>query len=208
MNSQYNYILILLISSFLFACQPKVKKLPILGHDQIIDGKTVHHTIPNFSFTNQYGETVNNEFYKGKTYVATFFFTTCPTICPVVSRQMLRIYDKYENNPEILLLSHTLDPKRDTVNALKNYAENLEVKAPKWNFVTGNKKEIRGIVDDYFNIVVDDEGAPGGINHSGKIVLVDRNGHIRSFCEGTDPDEVTIFLEEIDLLLKEYETKD
>lgn len=197
-----------MISSFLFACQPKVKKLPILGHDKVVDGKTVHHSIPDFSFTNQYGKTINNEFYKGKTYVATFFFTTCPTICPVVSRQMLRIYDKYETNPEILLLSHTLDPKRDTVNALKNYAENLEVKAPKWNFVTGDKKEIRGIVDDYFNIVVDDEGAPGGINHSGKIVLVDREGHIRSFCEGTDPDEVTIFLEEIDLLLKEYETKD
>lgn len=204
MNILHKISVILILSGLFFACKPSVKKLPILGHDQIIDGKKVHHTIPTFSFTNQYGKPVNNEFYKGKTYVATFFFTTCPTICPVVSRQMLRIYDKYEHNPEILLLSHTLDPKRDTVNALKNYAENLEVSAPKWNFVTGDKKEIRGIVDDYFNIVVDDEGAPGGINHSGKIVLVDRNGHIRSFCEGTDPDEVTVFLEEIDLLLNEY----
>lgn len=206
--SLYKYYLIILLALLLFSCQPKVKKLPILGHDKVVDGKKVHHTIPSFSFINQYGKTIDNNFYKGKTYIATFFFTTCPTICPIVSRQMLRIYDKYENNSEILLISHTLDPKRDTVNALKNYAENLGVSAPKWNFVTGKKKEIRDIVDDYFNIVVDDEGAPGGINHSGKIVLVDRNGHIRSFCEGTDPDEVTVFLEEIDLLLKEYESND
>lgn len=200
---QFLYVVVTL---FIFSsCQFGEKELPILGNPKIVNGEKVPHQIPEFSFINQNGDTISNENYKDKIYVSNFFFTTCPTICPTTSRQMLRIYDKYENDDRIQLLSHTLDPKRDTIQALFNYANNLEVEAPKWNFVTGTKSELHGIVDEYFNIVIEDESAPGGINHSGKIVLVDQNGHIRSFCEGTDPNDVDRFLDDIDILLESYE---
>lgn len=189
---------------FLLSCENN-EKLPYLGNSKIVDGEKVYHTIPSFSFVNQNGETITEENYKNKVYLADFFFTTCPTICPTVMSQMVRIYDKYENNPEVMLLSFSLDPKRDTIGALKAYAENLEVSAPKWNMVTGEKAKIHDIVDDYMNIVIDDPSAPGGINHSGKIILIDKDNHIRSFADGTDKSEVDRLLKDIDILLKEYE---
>lgn len=201
-----NYVLIALLSILLFSCK-KSEKLPILGNPTIENGIEVPHTVPPFLFTNQNGDKISNETFKNKIQVADFFFTKCPTICPTVMSQMVRIYDKYEENEDIGLISFTLDPKRDTVETLKEYADNLEVDAPKWHLVTGEKKELHDLCGEYFNIVVDDEQAPGGINHSGKIVLVDKEGRIRSFAEGTDPHEVDKFIEDIDKLLAEYATE-
>ncbi len=196
--------LYILVAIVLFTACTSEDTLPVLGVPTIVDGKEIPHKIRDFSFTNHNGETITNESYKDKIYVADFFFTTCPTICPTVMSQMVRIYDKYENNPDVMLLSHTLDPKRDTIAALKAYADNLEIDAPKWNLVTGDKKVIRGFAQDYMNIVVEDNEAPGGINHSGKIVLIDKDRRIRAFAEGTDPNEVDELLEDIDKLLQEY----
>ncbi|MDA9774657.1 SCO family protein, partial [Saprospiraceae bacterium] len=156
-------------------------------------------------FTNHNGKTVTHNDFADKIYVADFFFTTCPTICPTVMSNMIKIHDKYIDNPNVLLLSHTLDPKRDTIGALKAYANNLEIDAPKWNLVTGDKKIIRGFAQDYMNIVVEDNEAPGGINHSGKIILVDKDRRIRAFAEGTDANDVEQLLSDIDVLLAEYE---
>ena len=207
MLSSTRNVLFLLFSVTVFVisgCQPE-KPLPVLGNKKKVDGVEVDHTIPDFSFTNQLGNTVTNKDFEDKIYVADFFFTTCPTICPTVMSQMLRIYDKYEDNPQVGLLSHTLDPKIDSIEVLRNYGENLEISAPKWHLVTGTKKEIHEIVDDYMNIVIDDPQAPGGINHTGKIILVDKQRKIRSFADGTDSDEVDQLLIDIDRLLKEYE---
>jgi len=88
---------------------------------------------------------------------------------------------------------------------LKQYADNLEVASPKWNLLTGEKKKLHGMAADYFNIVVEDNEAPGGINHSGKIILVDKKGRVRAFAEGTDENEVEQFILDIEKLLKEYE---
>lgn len=192
---------------FFISCKTGEMKLPVLGQKLDKAGNTVTHLIPDFEFSNHENQIVNNKTFKDKVYVAHFFFTTCPTICPITTRQMLRIYDKYKEDDRVLMLSHTLDPKKDTIGALKNYADNIDVGLPKWHFVTGKKKELRDICTDYMNIVVDDPDAPGGINHSGKLILVDHNRQIRSFCEGTDPDEVTRFLEDIDILLKEYKVE-
>ena len=196
-------ITVALLAFMLFSCQNE-KKLPVLGNPKVVNGQEIPHKIPDFSFVNQNGDTITNKDYDGKIYIADFFFTTCPTICPTVMSNMVRIYDKYENTDEVKLLSHTLDPKRDSIQALRNYAENLEVKAPKWNLVTGEKSLLHGMADDYMNIVVDDPSAPGGINHSGKIILVDKEKRVRSFADGTIKEEVDRFMKDIDLLLLEY----
>ena len=170
----------------------------------MLEGKEIPYSIRDFSFVNQNNEIITQKDFEDKIYVADFFFTTCPTICPTVMTQMLRIYDKYENNPNVALLSHTLDPQVDSIHVLKNYADNLEISAPKWHLVTGPKKEIRSFAKDYMNIVVEDSEAPGGINHTGKIILVDKERRIRSYAEGTDPLEVDKLIEDIDNLLREY----
>ena len=176
-----------------------------MGETQIIDGQKVPHTVNAFTFLNQEGNEVRQKDYEGKIQIADFFFTTCPTICPTVMGNMLTIYDKYETNKDINLVSFTLDPKRDSVMALKNYAENLEVKSPKWNMLTGEKKKLHALATNYFNIVVEDNEAPGGINHSGKIILVDKLGRVRSYADGTDENEVERFIEDIEKLLLEYD---
>ena len=199
------FLLVFSFISILISSCAKQDKLPILGNSKIIDGKEVPHKVGAFDFVNQNGVQFTSEDLKGKIQVADFFFTTCPTICPTVMSQMVRIYDKYEKEESISLVSFSLDPKKDTIGALKAYAENLEVSTPRWNMLTGDKKEIHSLASDYFNIVVDDDEAPGGINHSGKIVLVDKLGRVRAFAEGTDPNEVDQLLIDIDKLLAEYQ---
>jgi protein SCO1/2 len=200
---KYTFLLILCFA-ICFSCKND-KPLPFLGQTQIVNGKKVYHTVNDFFFYNQNGEKVTQEMYKGKIQIADFFFTTCPTICPTVMGNMVSIYDKYEDNDLITLTSFTLDPKRDSIEALRIYAENLEVKSPKWNLLTGKKEELHNLAENYFNIVIEDDEAPGGINHSGKIVLVDKEGRIRSFADGTDVEEVERFIEDIEKLIKEYE---
>ncbi len=183
---------------------PDSTPLPILGRPSIANGDTIPHTIRTFQFTNQEGLEMANKDLQPYLYISDFFFMSCPTICPKVKKQMLRIYNKYESNPQIKLVSHTLDPKRDTPDKLKLYAENLGVDHKKWYFLHGPKEEIFDIADDYFVAAFEDPDAPGGLDHSGKIILVDKSGHVRAFAEGTDPEDVTEFFVDIDKLLLEY----
>ena len=196
--------LLLSITLLAISCKDS-DKLPFLGVPEILDGKEVPHTVGDFSFMNQDSLQVTQSDYQDQIQIADFFFTTCPTICPTVMSNMVKIYDKYEKNEDVRLVSFSLDPKKDTVGALKEYADNLEVSSPKWNLLTGEKKKLHGMAADYFNIVVEDDEAPGGINHSGKIILVDKKGRVRAYAEGTDENEVEKFMEDIDKLLKEYE---
>ncbi len=177
--------------------------LPILGERDVVNGDTVYHTIPDFSFINQDSQVVNNETFAGKTYVADFFFVSCPTICPKVTKQMKRLHDRFQDEEQFLLLAHTIDPVRDTVGRLKVYAEGLGVASSKWHFVTGEKDELYAIADDYFSIAIENPDAPGGFDHSGRIILVDPQRRVRSFCDGTDPASVDKFMEDIEILLKE-----
>lgn len=177
--------------------------LPILGERDVVNGDTVYHTIPDFSFIDQDGQVVNNETFAGKAYVADFFFVSCPTICPKVSKQMKRLHDRFADEDKFLLLAHTIDPVRDTVGRLRVYAEALGVKSSKWHFVTGEKDELYAIADDYFSIAIENPDAPGGFDHSGRIILVDPQRRVRSFCDGTDPESVDKFMKDIEILLKE-----
>lgn len=193
-------ILLLLL---LAGCQVEEGKLPILGEIDIVNGDTIYHTVPDFAFVNQDSQLVTNADFDGRAYVVDFFFTSCPTICPKVKREMLRLYDRYKDEDRISLLSHSIDVRRDTVGRLREYAAGMGVSTPKWHFVTGDKAAIYDIADDYFSVAIEDPDSPGGFDHSGRLILVDANRHIRAFCDGTDPASVDQFMKDIDRLLKE-----
>lgn len=177
--------------------------LPILGPPSLsLNGDSVH-VIPDFSFIDQDSQVVTNETFAGKAYVADFFFIACPTICPKTAKQMLRIYEHFKDEPRLELLGHTLAPKYDTVAALNRYAKGLGVTTNKWHFVTGDQQAIYKIAPEYMSIALEDTDAPGGINHSGYLILVDKNRHIRSFCNGTDPEDVDRFILDIEKLMNE-----
>jgi protein SCO1/2 len=198
--------LISLLFFTLFACgnlPQKTGTLPILGQREFVDGDTVYHQIPDFRFVDQDSQFVTNETFAGKAYVVDFFFTSCPTICPKVKQQMLRIYDRFQEEDQLLFLSHSIDVKRDTVGRLKEYADGLGISSDRWHLVTGDKDAIYEIADDYFSIAIEDNSVPGGFDHSGRLILIDENRHIRSFCNGTDPEEVDRFMKDIEQLLKE-----
>ncbi|BDD10142.1 SCO family protein [Fulvitalea axinellae] len=201
-----------LIAVTLMSCGSGKRKLPFLGHrttvEKVVNGETVvdtvYQTIPDFSFTNQEGQTVSKKDFEGKVYVADFFFTTCPTICPKMSAQMLRLYQRFENTDEVRLLSHSIDTKYDTPPVLKRYAEKLDVKAPKWQFVTGKKEEIYTLGEKHYYVTAqEDKNAPGGFIHSGAFMLIDTHGRIRGKYDGTVPQAVDKLMNDIDLLLQE-----
>jgi protein SCO1 len=205
MKNLHFYAVIITLSlgiSFFTSCKTD-KKLPIFGERDFKNGDTIFQTIPDFSFINQDSQTVTQADYAGKIYVADFFFTHCPTICPKVKKNMLRVLEKYKDNPKVVLLSHTIDPKHDTVGRLKEYANRLNISAPKWNLVTGIKKEIYDIAFYYASVAKEDAEAPGGFDHSGYILLVDSKRRVRAAADGTIDEAVTKFLEDIDVLIKE-----
>lgn len=203
----------------LAACDSTVQKekseeFPILGRKQfverIVDGETVvdtvDHTIPDFRLVNQDSNWVTPESFEGKVYVADFFFTSCPTICPTMKKEMLRVYEAYKDNSNVGIISHTIDPKHDTVALLKDFAERLDVKAPKWHFVTGNKEEIYELGQKgYMVTAMEDENEEGGYIHSGAFILVDKEKHVRGVYDGTNTDDVDRLIKDIDRLLASYD---
>ncbi len=188
--------------AFLLGCSRQEEPLPILGEISVENGDTIYHTIPDFAFIDQDSQLVTNETFKGKIYVADFFFISCPTICPKITAQMLRIYRHFEDDERVALLAHTIDIKHDTIPRLKEYATKLGVRTDKWHFVTGDKEAIYGIADDYFSIAIEDPDAPGGFDHSGTIILVDDQRRVRSFANGTDPESVDRLIEDMEKLLR------
>jgi len=193
------------IISFVKCVDTKPATLPIIGERLGIEtnGDTIYPTVRPFKFVNQDSLTVTDKDFEGKMYVSDFFFTHCPTICPKVTAQMLRVYNAFKDSNSVKLISFSIDPRHDTVGRLKEYANGLGVSAPKWNFVTGNKDTIYALARDYFNIATDDKDAAGGITHSGRIVLVDKKRHVRAFCDGTDAKDVDRFMKDVTALLSE-----
>ncbi|MFZ4635442.1 MAG: SCO family protein [Saprospiraceae bacterium] len=178
--------------------------LPILGNRDVVNGDTIYPTVRDFAFVDQDSQVVTNATFQNKAYVVDFFFIHCPTICPKVKANGLRVYEKYKNDPRVLLLSHSIDTRNDTVPALKRHAEKLGIETARWHLVTGNKDSIYTIADDYFSVATENPEAPGGFDHSGRLILVDKNRHVRAFCDGTDSEDVDRFMLDIDRLLKEY----
>jgi protein SCO1/2 len=183
----------------------EVAELPILGERYVDDNQdTVYHSIADFAFVNQVGDTIRKEDMAGKIYVADFFFTTCPTICPVMKKEMLRVYEQFKGEPNFRILSHSIDPSHDTQAVLKDYAEKLGVPdAATWNFLTGDQEKIFEIGQtSYLTTAMTDDMEPGGFLHSGAFLLVDQQGRIRGVYDGTKTEQVDRLLADIPKLLK------
>src|SRR6188768_1513042 len=165
--------------------QKKEVPLPIFGEREVQGTDTIYHTIDAFRFVDQDSAEVTNATFKNKIYVADFFFTSCRTICPIMKTQMLRVYDSIENDNDVLLLSHSIDPEYDTVGLLHDFAERLGVKSDKWHFVTGVKDSIYKIAQtSYFATALEDRSEPDGFIHSGAFLLIDGQRRIRGKYDG------------------------
>lgn len=197
---------------FLFSCKEKPKRLPFLQMEQqekVVDGKTVidtvFRTIPAFKLFNQDSVAVTDKDFNGTIYVADFFFTSCPTICPTMHRNLLKVYKKYEGNPEVKLASHTIDVKYDVPSKMKAYADKLGVKGTQWEYLWGTKEEIYALAErNYIVAAKEDSKAPGGFMHQGYLILVDKEKRIRGAYDGTLDKEVKKLMEDMDILLNEY----
>lgn len=175
----------------LASCSRKESALPILGVREWNGTDTTYHTIAPFAFVDQDSTVITNQTFKDKIYVADFFFTSCRTICPVMKTQMLRVYEATQDQPDVLILSHTIDPEYDTVALLHDFAERLGVESKRWHFVTGAKDSIYKIAQtSYFATAMEDKTEPDGFIHSGAFLLIDKKGRIRGKYDGTKEEEV------------------
>jgi protein SCO1/2 len=188
----------LVLVACIASCTPKEAKLPIYGIREVEGKDTVYHTIAPFRFTDQDNAAVTNATFADKIYVADFFFTTCQTICPIMKTQMLRLYGDIQDMPDVLLLSHTIDPEYDTVALLHEYAKRLGVKSSKWHFVTGVRDSIYKIAQtSYFATAMQDKTEPDGFIHSGAFLLIDKHRRIRGKYDGTKDEDVNRLLADI-----------
>ncbi|MBG44524.1 MAG: SCO family protein [Aequorivita sp.] len=162
-----------------------------------------YHTIADFSLTNQNGKTITQDDYRDKIYVADFFFTTCLTICPIMTDHMVKIQKELKDDDEVLLLSHTVTPEIDSVAQLKKYALEKGVNDAKWNLVTGDKKEIYDLARKSYLAAKDVPYSENDLVHTENFVLVDKKKRIRGFYDGTDPDAIEKLLADIEILKQE-----
>ena len=159
--------------------------------DSTIQHKAKYHTIADFSLINQNGETITQDTYKDKIYIADFFFTTCPTICPIMTDHMYQIQKEILNDDDVMLLSHSVTPKIDSVAQLKKYAKEKGVIDRKWNLVTGDKKQIYKLArKSYFAVKTDGNGDEYDMIHTENFLLIDKKRRIRGFYDGTNPDDI------------------
>jgi protein SCO1/2 len=169
---------------------------------------------PKFELTNQNNNKISNTNYKGKVYVLEFFFSTCPTICPKMNKNMILIQNQFFGNPNFGIVSITIDPENDTAQVLKEHAQQLGVKSSNWNFLTGDKKYIYDLANKGFNLYAGENSkVNGGFEHSGLFALIDKNGDIRCrkdeygnpilYYDGLEKEGVKALQQDISILLKE-----
>lgn len=177
---------------------------------KLVDSSLQHikkfHKISNFNLVNQNGNNISQEFYHNKIYVADFFFTTCPSICPIMTNNMLKVQEKIKNDPNVLIVSFSVDPKTDSVAQLKKYAKEKGVDDLKWNLLTGDKKQIYDLArKSFFVAEIDKDSDSNDIIHTENFVLVDPDKRIRGFYDGTNLDEIKILISDLSLLKGEYQ---
>ena len=202
----------IILALFYSALKPK-KVLPIyqpsMVNYELVDSTLQHvkkyHKIAPFSFENQNGKTITQDDYEGKIYIADFFFTTCPTICPKMTANMGSIQEKILNDSSVMLLSYSVTPKIDSVPRLKKYAIEKGVNDEKWNLLTGNKKEIYTMARKSYLVVKEDgDGGPYDMIHTENFILVDPKKRIRGFYDGTDTLAMRELLIDLEILKDEF----
>ncbi|MDB2495279.1 SCO family protein [Flavobacteriaceae bacterium] len=202
---------IVIISIFYQILKPR-EVLPIFQpaqvNEELVDSTIQHvkkyHTIADFSLINQNGKTVTQDTYNNKIYIANFFFTTCQTICPIMTDNMVILQNKLKQDPDVMLLSHTVTPEIDSVAQLKNYALNKGVLDSKWNLVTGDKKEIYQLArKSYLAVKSNGDGGKYDMIHTENFILVDQKKRIRGYYDGTLEKDIKSLLKDIDILKQE-----
>ena len=200
-----------IISIFYQILKPR-EVLPIFQpaqvNEELVDSTIQHvkkyHTIADFSLINQNGKTVTQDTYNNKIYIADFFFTTCQTICPIMTDHMVILQNKLKLYPDVMLLSHTVTPEIDSVAQLKKYALNKGVLDSKWNLVTGDKKEIYQLArKSYLAVKSNGDGGEYDMIHTENFILVDQKKRIRGYYDGTLEEDIESLLNDIDILKKE-----
>lgn len=183
-------------------------KSTIQNADGSID--TIYHTVPAFAFDGHNGKTITNKDFKGSIYVADFIFTTCQTICPQMSTELMRVQDKYKENEEVKFLTHTVHPEHDSVEVLREYAKQYGAMEGKWFFVTGKKEELYNIALRGYFLMAGDEGPEDHpFIHSQNLILVDEEGHLRGKpYDGTNVFEVNDLIQDIKALRYELRKKE
>lgn len=206
-------IVSIVIVSIIYNILDVYKPLPIYQPSRVsielVDSTIQHvkkyHKISDFSLINQNGDTISQKDYENKIYVADFFFTTCQTICPIMTDHMKEIQDKLIEDNDILLLSHSVTPTIDSVAQLKKYALQKGVNDKKWNLVTGDKKQIYELArKSYLAVKTDGDGGPYDMIHTENFMLIDKKKQIRGFYDGTNPDDIDRLIEDISILKEEY----
>lgn len=182
---------------------------PSMVNAELVDAdlqyKRKYHAIAPFKLVNQNGDTITDEDYKDKIYIADFFFTTCPTICPIMTDHMVQLQEHLISDPDVMLLSHTVTPEIDSVPQLKAYAVKKGVNDAKWNLVTGDKKQIYALArESYLAAKSVGDGGPYDMIHTENFVLVDKEKRIRGFYDGTNSEEIEKLLEDLKVLKAEY----
>lgn len=198
-------IAIIAIAMFFKKDKP-LKELPYYGKkisDTINEKKTEsYHKVGNFSFISQTGETITQKNLEGKIYVTDYFFTTCKSICPIMTNQMQRIYNEFKNEDKVCFVSHTVDPEVDSVNVLAEYAKSKNADSKKWFFLTGNKKDLYEMArNSYYLDAEQGDGGPDDFIHTPNFALIDANKHIRGYYDGTDSVQVNMLINDIKILL-------
>ena len=185
------------------------RHLEIYGPKEVVSaGDTIYHTIPPFSFVNQSGQTITDKDLDGKIFVANFFYATCPTICPKMNYNLKGVTEKYKDDPQVVFLSFTVDPDKDSVEALAAYAKELGSENKRWWFLTGNKDSIYALARDGFLVPAAGGKTAADFFHSQDLMLIDRERRIRGIYDGLDESDVKKLLDEIDVLLYEYREKE
>lgn len=202
---------VITISLFYSALKP-AKTLPIYNpsdvNPELVDSTvqyiSKYHTIADFSFVNQNGKTITQKDYEGKVYVADFFFTTCGSICPKMTTNLAEVQKAIQNNPNVMLLSHTVFPEIDSIPVLKAYAKKHGVIDSKWNLVTGDKKEIYTMArKSYLAVKLGKPSELYDMVHTENFVLVDQKRRVRGFYDGTKKEDMKQLIEDINFLCAE-----
>ena len=201
------YIFIIL---FISCNQDSNKQLPIYNPvdfnpklvDKSVRNITENHTVSDFNLINQNGTIITSKDYENKIYVVDFFFTSCPSICPIMTNNMLKIQDEFINNDDIMLLSMSVTPEIDNVEVLKEYAIEKGVIDSKWNITTGQKKHIYELArKSYFAVVEQGDGGLQDFIHTPNFILVDTKKQIRGIYDGTEENQISRLIRDINVLV-------
>jgi len=215
-KSKYSYMLMVFFAIFIFTLMYAIvfqeENLPVYNptdfNPELVDASLRNtesqHTVAAFELVNHNGKTITEKDYENKIYVTDFFFTRCPSICPVMSNNMEKLQSTFLEDKEVMFLSMSVTPIMDSIPILKKYAEKHGVIDSKWNIATGDKKHIYNLArKSYFAVVDQGDGGLQDFIHTPNFILVDKEKRIRGVYDGTKDDEIERIIQDIALLQKE-----